>query len=125
MKELNDNIKKTILVAEDVESNFLLLKALLGKTYNLLHAYNGAEAVQMFDTNQPDLILMDVKMPVMDGLEATRIIRQKSAEIPIIALTAFAFDQDRIRVMQAGCNDFLTKPLSPSLLKETIIKYLK
>ena len=115
MEESNDNIKKTILVAEDVESNFLLLKALLGKTYNLLHAYNGSEAVEMFDNNQPDLILMDVKMPVMDGLEATRII----------ALTAFAFDQDRIRVMEAGCNDFLTKPLSPPLLKETIIKYLK
>lgn len=76
MEESNDNIKKTILVAEDVESNFLLLKALLGKTYNLLHAYNGSEAVEMFDNNQPDLILMDVKMPVMDGLEATRIIRQ-------------------------------------------------
>ena len=125
MEESNDNIKKTILVAEDVESNFLLLKALLGKTYNLLHAYNGSEAVEMFDNNQPDLILMDVKMPVMDGLEATRIIRQKSTEIPIIALTAFAFDQDRIRVMEAGFNDFLTKPLSPPLLKETIIKYLK
>jgi len=67
MEESNDNIKKTILVAEDVESNFLLLKALLGKTYNLLHAYNGSEAVEMFDNNQPDLILMDVKMPVMDG----------------------------------------------------------
>ena len=120
MEESNDHIKKTILVAEDVESNFLLLKALLAKTYNLLHAYNGSEAVEMFDNNQPDLILMDVKMPVMDGLEATRIIRQKSTEIPIIALTAFAFDQDRIRVMEAG-----SKPLSPPLLKETIIKYLK
>lgn len=115
---------KTILVAEDVESNFLLLKAILGKTYNLLHAYNGQEAVEMFKTKQPDLILMDVKMPVMDGLEATRLIRQDSSEIPIIALTAFAFDQDRIRVLEAGCNDFLTKPLSSPLLKQTIEKYI-
>ena len=69
---------KTILVAEDVESNFLLLKAILGKTYHLLHAYNGQEAVDMFKNNNPDLILMDVKMPVMDGLEATRIIREES-----------------------------------------------
>ena len=124
MENADNNIIKTILVAEDVESNFLLLKALLSKTYNLLHAYNGQEAVKMFMEHQPDLILMDVKMPVMDGLEATRLIRQTSASIPIIALTAFAFDQDRVRVLEAGCNDFLTKPLSPPVLKETIAKYI-
>lgn len=124
MEETNNNIKKTILVAEDVESNFLLLKAILGKTYNLLHANNGLEAIQMFENNAPDLILMDVKMPVMDGLEATRVIRKKSTTLPIIALTAFAFDQDRIRVMDAGCNDFLTKPISSTLLKQTIEKYI-
>ena len=118
------NIVKTILVAEDVESNFLLLKALLGKTYRLLHAYNGKEAIDMFVEYTPDLILMDVKMPVMDGLEATRLIRVQSPTIPIIALTAFAFDQDRVRVLEAGCNDFLTKPLSPPLLKQTIEKYI-
>ena len=118
------NTRKTILVAEDVESNFLLLKALLAKTYNLLHAYNGQEAIDMYKEHHPDLILMDVKMPVMDGLEATRSIRQLSQEIPIIALTAFAFDQDRVRVLEAGCNDFLTKPLSPPLLKQTLEKYL-
>lgn len=124
MENADNNIIKTILVAEDVESNFLLLKALLSKTYNLLHAYNGQEAVNMFMEHQPDLILMDVKMPIMDGLEATRLIRQTSANIPIIALTAFAFDQDRVRVLEAGCNDFLTKPLSPPVLKETIAKYI-
>lgn len=122
--EENTGLLKTILVAEDVESNFLLLKALLGKTYHLLHAYNGQEAVEMFTQHQPQLILMDVKMPIMDGLEATKIIRQQDKEIPIIALTAFAFDQDRIRVLEAGCNDFLTKPLSPPLLKQTIEKYI-
>lgn len=122
--EENTGLLKTILVAEDVESNFLLLKALLGKTYHLLHAYNGQEAVEMFTQHQPQLILMDVKMPIMDGLEATKIIRQQDKDIPIIALTAFAFDQDRIRVLEAGCNDFLTKPLSPPLLKQTIEKYI-
>lgn len=122
--EENTGLLKTILVAEDVESNFLLLKALLGKTYYLLHAYNGQEAVEMFTQHQPQLILMDVKMPIMDGLEATQIIRQQDKDIPIIALTAFAFDQDRIRVLEAGCNDFLTKPLSPPLLKQTIEKYI-
>lgn len=124
MEESLSNTKKTILVAEDVESNFLLLKALLAKTYNLLHAYNGKEAIEMYTNHIPDLILMDVKMPIMDGLEATRLIREKNTTIPIIALTAFAFDQDRVRVLEAGCNDFLTKPLSPPLLKQTIEKYI-
>lgn len=116
--------QKTILVAEDVESNFLLLKALIGKQYNLLHAYNGQEAIDMFLQYHPDVILMDVKMPVMDGLEATRAIRKISITIPIIAQTAFAFDQDRVRIMEAGCDDYITKPLVPAILRETIEKYI-
>lgn len=124
--DIKENISagRTILVAEDVESNFLLLKAIIGKTYNLLHAWNGKEAVELYEKSQPDLILMDIKMPEMDGLEATRIIRQSSQEIPIIALTAFAFDDDRVKALGAGCNDYLTKPLSAVLLKQTIAKYL-
>ena len=124
--DIKENISagRTILVAEDVESNFLLLKAIIGKTYNLLHAWNGKEAVELYEKSQPDLILMDIKMPEMDGLEATRIIRQSSQEIPIIALTAFAFADDRVKALGAGCNDYLTKPLSAVLLKQTIAKYL-
>lgn len=124
--DIKENISagRTILVAEDVESNFLLLKAIIGKTYNLLHAWNGKEAVELYEKSQPDLILMDIKMPEMDGLEATRIIRLSSQEIPIIALTAFAFDDDRVKALGAGCNDYLTKPLSAVLLKQTIAKYL-
>ncbi|MEG0795172.1 MAG: response regulator [Odoribacter sp.] len=124
MEDNSGRLQKTILVAEDVESNFLLLKALLGKTYTMLHALNGQEAIDLFQSEKPDLILMDVKMPFMDGLEATRQIRQLSLTIPIIALTAFAFDQDRIRTLAAGCNDFLTKPLVPKILKEMIEKYI-
>ena len=108
--------QKTILIAEDVESNYLLLKALLGKKYNLLHAHNGEEAVEMFSRYQPDLI--------MDGIEATRQIRKLSITIPIIAQTAFAFDQDRVRITEAGCDDYLTKPLTPDSLKATIEKYI-
>ena len=124
--EIKENVSvgRTILVAEDVESNFLLLKAIIGKTYTLLHAWNGKEAVEIYEQSHPDLILMDIKMPEMDGLEATRIIRKVSQEIPIIALTAFAFDDDRVKALEAGCNDYLTKPLSAPLLKETIAKYL-
>ena len=116
--------QRITLVAEDVESNFLLLKAIIGKTYTLLHAWNGKEAVEIYEQSHPDLILMDIKMPEMDGLEATRIIRKVSQEIPIIALTAFAFDDDRVKALEEGCNDYLTKPLSAPLLKETIAKYL-
>lgn len=124
--EIKGNVSegRTVLVVEDVESNFLLLKAIIGKMYNLLHAWNGKEAVEIYEQFQPDLILMDIKMPEMDGLEATRIIRKVSQEIPIIALTAFAFDDDRVKALEAGCNDYLTKPLSAPLLKETIAKYL-
>jgi len=116
--------KKVILVAEDVDSNYLLLKAFIGKSYELIHANNGKEAVEKFKEYSPDLILMDIKMPYMDGLEATRIIRESSADVPIIALTAFAFDADKKRAMEAGCNDFLTKPVAKSVLEETIEKYL-
>ena len=83
---------KKILVAEDVESNFILLKNLIGREYTLLWAKDGVEAIEMYKQYQPDLILMDVKMPRMDGLEATHIIRSYSKEIPIIALTAYAFE---------------------------------
>lgn len=115
---------KKILIAEDVDSNFLLVKALLIKDYKILRACNGKEAVQLFEENTPDLILMDIKMPEMDGLEATRVIRKKSAAIPIIALTAFAFEMDKIAAENAGCNSFLTKPVSPEKLKETLGRYL-
>lgn len=77
----------------------------------------------MFKSQSPDLILMDIKMPEMDGLEATRRIRQQSATIPIIALTAFAFESDKNEAIKAGCDDFLTKPLSSESLKQILKKY--
>lgn len=119
-----DNRKATILIAEDVESNFLLLKTLLGKTYNLLHAVNGREALEMFQKEAPDLILMDLKMPKMDGLEATKLIRRQTTTLPIIALTAFAYESDKENALNAGCNDFLTKPVSASLLHQILEKYI-
>ncbi len=118
------NNQKTILVAEDVDSNFLLLKALIGKEFILIRAFNGLEAVNLFKVSSPDLILMDIKMPEMNGLEATKAIRKESADIPIIALTAFAFESDRIEALNAGCTDFLTKPISPPLLRKMIEKYI-
>lgn len=115
--------QKTILVAEDVDSNYLLLQALIGKKYQLIRAINGYEAIAKFQSHSPSLILMDIKMPDMDGLEATRRIRQQSVDIPIIALTAFAFESDKNEALKAGCNDFLTKPLSAESLKQVLEKY--
>nr|WP_320058402.1 ATP-binding protein [uncultured Bacteroides sp.] len=114
----------TILVAEDTDSNFDLLNAILGKTYNLLRAKDGVEAVRMYSEAMPDLILMDIKMPNMDGLSATKEIRKSSIDIPIIALSAYAYAYDREAANEAGCNEFLTKPLSQTILKETLNRWL-
>ena len=117
--------RRTVLVAEDVDSNFLLLKTLLGKRCNLLWAKDGEDAVNQFKEHQPDLILMDIKMPHMDGLEATRLIRSYSKEVPIVALTAFAFESDKDRAIEAGCDDCLTKPVSQNALEKVLDKYVK
>lgn len=117
--------KATILIAEDTDSNFDLLNAILGRKYHLVRAKDGMEAVTMYDEVNPDLILMDIKMPNLDGLEATRIIRQLSAEVPIIAQSAYAYEHDRNAAEEAGCNDFISKPIVQEKLKEKIKKWLK
>lgn len=114
---------RTLLVAEDVDSNFLLMNTVLGKKYKLIRARDGREAVDMYKENHPDLIFMDIKMPYMDGLEATRLIRGYSKDIPIIALTAFAFESDREKAIEAGCNDYLTKPVSQEAIEKILDKY--
>lgn len=120
-----ENEADTILIAEDMDSNFELLNAILSSTYNLIRARDGIEAVSLFNDKKPDLILMDIKMPNMDGLDATRIIRELSPNIPIIALSAYAYKQDTEEALAAGCNDFLAKPLSVAKLKQILNKWLK
>lgn len=115
-------VKKTILVAEDNDSNYFLLYKVLAKGYTLFRAENGLEAVKLYETVKPDLILMDIKMPEMDGLAATREIRRMDMKIPIIALTAHAFDIDKERSVEAGCNAFLTKPVNIMQLRELLAK---
>ena len=115
----------TILIAEDTDSNFDLLNAILGRKYRLVRARDGMEAVTMYDEVNPDLILMDIKMPNLDGLEATRIIRQLSAEVPIIAQSAYAYEHDRNAAEEAGCNYFISKPIAQEKIKEKIKKWLK
>lgn len=108
---VSEDDKKVILVAEDVDSNYMLVKAFIGKVYTLVHAKNGIETIQKYKECNPDLILMDIKMPEMDGLEAIKIIREDDKEVPIIALTAYAFASDKVAAMEAGSTDFLTKPI--------------
>jgi CheY-like chemotaxis protein len=110
----------TILVAEDIDSNFALVDILLRKDFTIVRATNGTDAVRLFKEIQPDLILMDIQMPEMNGLEATRIIRDLDAKIPIVALTAFAFNSDRIEFLQAGGSDYVVKPIDPMQLKTKV-----
>jgi len=115
---------KTVLVAEDEDSNFELVRIVLSKRYNLLHARNGIEAVTLNEEEHPDLILMDIRMPEMNGLDATRIIKEVNPETPVIALSAYAFEENIREVKAAGCDDFLAKPFRVENLIETIARYI-
>ncbi len=110
----------TVLVAEDIEDNYRLCSAILSSKYDLLWAHNGEEAVSLYLQHQPDIILMDLRMPVVDGYEATQAIRGISTTVPIIALTAFAYPEDKQRVMQSGFTDFMTKPISAKVLLDKL-----
>ncbi len=104
--------KKNLLIAEDMDNNYILAYKLLKDDFNITRARNGEEAVEYAVTQSPDYILMDMKMPVMDGLEATRKIREFNKNIPIIALTAYVFDTDKNIAVESGCSGFLAKPLN-------------
>ena len=117
---------KKILIAEDVESNYLLIEEALQSTKaTVLHAENGKEAVEIFEQNPDiDLILMDIKMPVMDGLDATREIKAKNPDVPIIAQTAFVIDNDKQSAMDAGCDNYVSKPLNFEKLFKNMDLYM-
>ena len=117
------SIRPLILVAEDNESNYMLIYTLLHKDYEVLHAKNGKEAVEIVNKEKIDLILMDIKMPEMDGIEALKEIRKKYQHIPVIMQTAYAFDSDREEARKAGCNGFITKPILPDHFLTEIKKY--
>lgn len=117
--------KLTILIAEDNESNYRLFESILRHEYRLLHAWNGKEAVDMFKDSQPHIVLMDINMPVMDGYEATREIRKISADIPVIAVTAFAFASDEQRALENGFSGYMPKPINANQLKSKILEILR
>ena len=118
---------KLILVVEDQEDNRRILRDLLTSAdYDLVEAGNGEEALVAMTKGRPDLILMDIQLPVMDGYEATRRIKADpaSASIPIIAVTSYALSGDEAKARAAGCDDFVPKPYSPRQLLAKIRKYL-
>jgi CheY-like chemotaxis protein len=115
---------KTILIVEDAELNVDLLTQLLEDDYKLLIAKDGAQGVAMAEQNNPDLILMDISLPIMDGYEATRKIRERLQSTPIIGLSAHAMSGDAERAREAGCNDYMTKPLNEDLLLKKLKEYL-
>lgn len=117
--------KLTILVAEDNASNYKLFESILKYDYHLIHAWDGMEAVEMFREHNPQIVLMDINMPVMDGYEATREIRKYSAKIPIIAVTAFAYASDEQKVMESGFDGYMPKPINAKLLKAQLVDIMQ
>jgi len=115
---------KTILIIEDVDLNIDLLTQLLEDDYSLLVAKDGAAGVAMAEEKQPDLIIMDIALPIMDGYEATRRIRAMFPNLPIIGLSSHAMPGDAERARAAGCNEYLTKPVDETLLLGTLQKHL-
>ena len=117
--------KLVILIAEDNESNYRLFESILRHEYKLLHAWNGREAVDLFNRYTPHLVLMDINMPEMDGYEATAQIRKQAADVPIIAVTAFAFASDEQKVLSSGFDGYMPKPINARQLKTQVLDMLR
>jgi two-component system, cell cycle response regulator DivK len=120
-------MSKCILVVEDQEDNRQILRDLLGNAgYELIEAVDGEQALAAYAKQRPDLILMDIQLPIMDGYETTRRIRAdpESKAIPIIAVTSYALVGDEDKALAAGCNDYVTKPYSPRALLAKVQQHL-
>jgi len=120
-------MSKRILVVEDQEDNRQILRDLLGNAgYELVEAVDGEQALAAYAKQRPDLILMDIQLPVMDGYETTRRIRADpgSKAVPIIAVTSYALTGDEAKALAAGCNDYVTKPYSPRALLAKVQEHL-
>jgi two-component system cell cycle response regulator DivK len=118
---------KKILVIEDTEDNRQIIRDLLAAAgYDLVEANDGAAGVQAAKDHKPDLILMDIQLPIMDGYQATRAIKAEAAlkHIPIIAVTSYALSGDEEKTREAGCDGYISKPFSPRNLLALIRKYL-
>ncbi len=117
---------KVLLVVEDEDHNFTYIYEILKKTkIKILRAETGMEAMRLFRENKVNMILMDIKLPEMDGYEATREIKTIDPGIPVVAQTAYAMMHEREKCRQAGCDDYISKPFEPSRLLEIILKYIR
>ena len=125
LRPVAEQEKLIILIAEDNDSNYKLFESVLRKDYTLLHAWDGEEAVKMFEKYNPHLVLMDINMPRMNGYEATRQIRNISPDTPVIAVTAFAYAEDEQRILNSGFDGYTSKPIQPGQLQDQIINLLK
>lgn len=125
-EKMSEDYRPLILVAEDDESNFKLIKAIIGKKCEILWAKNGEEIVTLFKENRgkAEAILMDIKMPIMNGLDATVLIRKEEKELPIIMQTAYAFTADREKAMECGASEVLVKPITLSALRNCLSRYI-
>jgi two-component system, cell cycle response regulator DivK len=119
-------VTKRILVVEDEEDSRKILRDLLSTAYEMTEAENGQQALAAVAKQRPDLILMDIQMPVMDGYEATRRIRTNPdlKSVPIIAVTSYALAGDESKALEAGCNSYVSKPYSPRELLAKIRKLM-
>lgn len=117
---------KSILIADDEITNYIIIEKLLAKTnIKIFHAENGEEAVSIFKANpEIDIILMDIRMPEMGGLEATKYIRSVNRNISIIAFTAYALSDDEAIALEFGCDDYISKPVRPEFLLKKINEHL-
>jgi CheY-like chemotaxis protein len=124
---MHDWSDKTILVAEDVAANYMLIEAVLSLTHaSIIWAQNGLEAVdECVRNDRIDLVLMDIRMPGMDGITATRKIKKIRSDLPIIAQTAFTYNHEEEDIIKAGCLKVLIKPISPQVLLESLLEYLQ
>lgn len=116
--------KLKVLIAEDNLSNFELFEAILRNDYNIIHAWNGKEALDLFKEHNPHIVLMDINMPKMNGYEATLRLRQISQDVPIIAVTAYGFSNDERQIRKNGFSGYSPKPLNPQTLKTQMIELL-
>jgi CheY-like chemotaxis protein len=129
--ENNNGLKKLkILIAEDNKINMLVLKTII-KNMNIdtemFEAYNGVDFIDKFEATDVDIVFMDIQMPLLNGYEATRSIRnmKNGGNIPIIAITAGAEKDQKIKCIEAGMNDYLSKPISAEIIEKTIIKWME
>ncbi len=119
---------KTILVIEDNELNMKLVRSLLKiGNYEVLEAVDAETGMQLIRKHRPDLVLMDVQLPGMDGLKATRIIKEDPAliDVPVVALTSYAMQGDEEKAAEAGCNGYITKPLDTKAFLEIIDQFIE